>query len=52
VIVVLDLLGYGIGTHQVEAEVLVHLRDVEVQAVLPETIEVTITIQPTPTPGG
>jgi YbbR domain-containing protein len=52
VIVVLDLLGYGIGTHQVEAEVLVLLEDVEVQAVLPETIEVTITIQPTPTPAG
>ena len=52
VIVVLDLLGYGIGTHQIEAEVVVLLEDVEVQAVLPETIEVTITIQPTPTPEG
>jgi YbbR domain-containing protein len=52
VIVVLDLLGYGIGTHQVEAEVLVFLTDVEVQAILPDTIEVTITIAPTPTPEG
>ena len=52
VIVVLDLLGYGVGTHQVEPEVFVFLTDVEEQAILPDTIEVTITIAPTPTPEG
>ena len=50
VIVVLDLEGYELGTYQVVPQVMVFLSDVEVQAILPETIEVTITEQAPPTP--
>lgn len=48
--VVVDLLGLGIGTHQLEPEVIVASPDVNVQSVLPDTIEVTITDVPPPTP--
>ncbi len=51
VVVVLDLDGLEPGVHQLEPLVLINLEDVEVQAVLPETIEVTITELATPTPG-
>lgn len=50
VIVVLDLVDYEPGVHQVVPQVVVMLSEVEVQAVLPEAIEVTITELATPTP--
>lgn len=48
--VVVDLFGLGIGTHQAEPQVIVAPTDVQVQTVLPDTVEVTITDQPPPTP--
>lgn len=51
VIVVIDLVDYEPGVHQVEPQVVVLLADIEVQAVLPESIEVTITELATATPG-
>ena len=47
VIVVLDLEGFAPGTYQLVPQVRVFLSEVEVQAILPETIEVTIT-EPAP----
>jgi YbbR domain-containing protein len=51
VIVVVDLVDIEPGVHQIVPQVVVLLSDVEVQAVLPESIEVTITELATPTPG-
>jgi YbbR domain-containing protein len=52
--VILDLLDLGIGTHQVTPQVIVLPSGVTAQAVLPATVEVTITTRPpaavTPTP--
>lgn len=52
--VILDLLDLGIGTHQVTPQVIVLPAGVTAQAVLPATVEVTITSRPpgvvTPTP--
>ncbi|MEW6568507.1 MAG: CdaR family protein [Chloroflexota bacterium] len=49
--VVVDLLGLGVGTHQVTPEVIVIPTDVVARAVLPSTIEVVISATPrTPTP--
>jgi YbbR domain-containing protein len=51
--VVLNLFEYGPGVHQVPPEVLLLPMGVQVQTILPESIEVTIidlTITPTPTP--
>jgi len=48
--VVADLLGLAQGTHQIELEVIVALPDVNVQSILPDAIEVTITDTPPPTP--
>ena len=50
VLVVLDLQDLEPGVHQLEPQVVIYLEDVEVLAVLPETIEVTITVLATPTP--
>jgi YbbR domain-containing protein len=51
--VVLNLFEYGTGVHQVTPEVLLLPMDVQVQTILPESIEVTIidlTLTPTPSP--
>jgi YbbR domain-containing protein len=51
--VVLNLFEYGPGVHQVTPEVLLLPMDVQVQTILPESIEVTIIdliLTPTPTP--
>jgi len=48
--VVLDLQGYEPGVHQIIPEVLIRISDVEVQTVLPESVEVTITELATATP--
>jgi YbbR domain-containing protein len=50
--VILDLLNLGVGTHQVTPQVVVLPSGIQTQAVLPSTIEVTITTRPlsTPTP--
>lgn len=50
--VVLDLQGYEPGVHQIVPEVLIRISDVEVQTVLPESVEVTITELATATPEG
>jgi YbbR domain-containing protein len=51
VLVVLDLLDYEPGIHQVVPQVVVLPPDIEVQSAYPDTIEVTITNLATPTPG-
>ena len=47
--VTVDLTGLGVGTHQVIAKVEVLTADVVVESILPNTIEVVITIAGTPT---
>ena len=47
--VTVDLTGLGVGTHQVIAKVDVLTADVVVESILPNTIEVVITIAGTPT---
>jgi len=50
--VVLDLLGLGLGTHQVEPEVIVLPAGVTVRTILPDSLEVIVSRTPfaTPTP--
>jgi len=48
--VVLDLRDMGVGTHQVTPEVILLPSGLVAQAVLPATIEVTVTRTPPPTP--
>ncbi len=49
--VVLDILGLGPGTYQIEPQVIIIPTDIVVQTILPDNIEVTITQgSPTPTP--
>jgi hypothetical protein len=48
--VVLDLRDMGVGPHQVTPEVVVLPSGLVAQAILPATIEVTITRTPPPTP--
>jgi YbbR domain-containing protein len=47
--VTVDLTGLGVGTHQVIAKVDVLTADVVVESILPNTIEVVISIAGTPT---
>jgi YbbR domain-containing protein len=47
--VTVDLSGLGVGTHQVIANVEVLIADVVVESILPNTIEVVITVAGTPT---
>lgn len=47
--VTVDLTGLGVGTHQVIAKVEVLISDVVVESILPNTIEVVITLVNTPT---
>lgn len=47
--VTVDLSGLGLGTHQIIASVEVLTADVVVESILPNTIEVVITIAGTPT---
>ncbi len=47
--VTVDLTGLGIGTHQVIAKVEVLISDVIVESILPNTIEVVITLTTIPT---
>lgn len=47
--VTVDLSGLGVGTHQVTANVEVLIADVVVESILPNTIEVVITVASTPT---
>lgn len=49
VLVTVDLSGLGVGTHQVIANVEVLIADVVVESILPNTIEVVITLAGTPT---
>jgi YbbR domain-containing protein len=48
--VIIDVLGLAEGSHQLTPEVIVALPEVNVQSVLPDTIELTITDTPPPTP--
>jgi len=47
--VIVDVFGLGLGVHRVEPDVLAP-EDVVVVSVIPETIEVVIVAEPTPTP--
>ncbi len=47
--VVLDLIGMEAGTYQLTPEVLTSSNDINVQSVLPDTIEITIGTTPPPT---
>lgn len=48
--VVLDLAGLTSGTHQVTPDVIVAPPEARVQSVLPDTVEVTISTEPPPSP--
>lgn len=48
--VVADLFGLDVGTHQITPTVIVSSPEVRVQSILPDTIEVTISDSPPPTP--
>ncbi|HET7142767.1 MAG TPA: CdaR family protein [Anaerolineales bacterium] len=48
--VTVDLTGLGAGTHQIVAKVEVLISDVVVESILPNTIEVVITLVNKPTP--
>lgn len=48
--VVLDLGGLEPGAHQVTPDVIVASPDIQVQSVLPDTVEVVISDEPPPTP--
>lgn len=48
--VTVDLTGLGAGTHQIKAKVEVLISDVVVESILPNTIEVVITLVNKPTP--
>lgn len=49
--IIVNLLGLGPGSHQIEPQVAVMPREVIVESVLPATVQVVITVQVTPTPG-
>lgn len=48
--VVLDLVGLEQGAHQITPDVIVASPDIQVQSVLPDTVEVVISDEPPPTP--
>ena len=48
--VIVDLLDLGVGTYQLEPEVIVLPTDVEWEGPIPASVEVTVTTTPPPTP--
>jgi hypothetical protein len=49
--VVIDVAGLTPGVYQLTPRVEILVADVVVESILPNTVEVVITLAPTPTPG-
>ena len=48
--ITVDVTGLGEGAHQLTPTVQILISNLQVESILPETVEVILSINPTPTP--